>query len=94
MIKLLITKIDSYIYELVDEEKKVYKLNLEFMNLKEKPSINDHIIIDKKILIGNNFYTFGPLSKEYDVLTDIGISKDILVLIHGEVKIYLQRYYG
>jgi glyoxylate utilization-related uncharacterized protein len=94
MIKLLIKKIDSYIYELVDEGKKVYKLNLEFINLNEKPLIGDYIIMDKNILNENNFYTFGPLKEAYKEQKDLNVDKDFSVLIHGDTKIYLQRYYG
>lgn len=95
MIKLLVVEKDNYIYSLKDEKGKKYILNIEFMDIDKKVSINDIIYIDEGIIKENNFYTFGSPDKEqYGKKEDNIEEKDILILEQDNKKIYLQRYYG
>ena len=94
MKKLKILEINNYIYILEDEKGNKISLNIEFINLEQKVSINDVIYISDELIKENNFYTFGQIDNKYINQNELEISKDIIVLEKDNKIIYLQRYYG
>lgn len=57
MKKLIIKKVDNYDYTLEDENNNTCVLNMEFIS-KYKPSSNDIIYMDEKLLKEVNLFTF------------------------------------
>jgi hypothetical protein len=99
MIKLKIVNIDSYKYNLQDEDKNNYIINLEFFDLEEKPKIGDYIYINKQLLNSkydgySTSYTFGSLENKYGKekisIDDI----DVIKVVLDKTEIYLKRLYG
>ncbi len=88
MLKLIIENIDEYNYILVDKEKNKYKLNIEFYDF--NPNIGDIIYLNKKNLLENVLYAYGPLNDQYTKRED----SDLIKIIHADEIVYLQRYYG
>lgn len=89
MKKLLISKIDNYIYHLIDDNQKTFILNLEF--IENKPKVNDYLFLAEELLQEKNFYTFGLLNE--NELANIK-HKDIVKVISNDVTTYYQKYYG
>ena len=70
MVKLEITKIDGYIYQLLDQNKNKHSLNLEFIGIKEDIKVGDFINISDELLNQeysgySTNYTFGELKSKY-----------------------------
>lgn len=99
MIKLKIVNIDGYIYDLEDEDKHNYTINLEIFDVDEKLKIGNYICMNKELLNTkyegySTSYTFGSLKnkhgKENISLEDI----DVITVILDKREIYLKRLYG
>ncbi len=99
MIKLKIVNKDSYKYDLKDEDKHNYNLNLEFFDIEEKLKIGDYIYMNKELLNPkydgySTNYTFGSLESKYGkeniLITDI----DVIKVVVDKMEIYLKRLYG
>jgi|GEM_PF-3191093 len=86
--KVKIIGIDNYIYTLEDNEK-LYKINIEIVNIEKEKIIDSYIYLYEEILRGDNFYTYGKIEPN-NVMED----KDIVKLETKYGDIYLQRYYG
>lgn len=94
MKKVVIVKIDKFLYVLKDQDNNEYKLKIEFQNIEEKPKTNDILFIDESILKENILLTFGPLGSKYGKDVSIMEESEVIKLIVDEKTIYLQRYYG
>lgn len=94
MIKLRIDKVDGYNYYLKDAKDFEYMLNIEFYGLNYKPSCNDYIFINEKILKENNSFNFGLLDNKYGKEINSSNDSDILILVTENKKIYMKRIYG
>ena len=99
MIKLKIVNIDGYIYDLEDEDKHNYTINLEIFDVDEKLKIGNYICMNKELLNTkyegySTSYTFGSLKNKYGKenisLEDI----DVITVILDKREIYLKRLYG
>ncbi|MDO4963300.1 MAG: hypothetical protein Q4E75_04300 [bacterium] len=86
MKKLLISDVDSFKYELKDENNNIYNCNFEFFDLNVNKG--DIIYLSEEILSYPMLYCFGKIRDEK---TD---EKDIIKLVCSGKGIYLQRYYG
>ena len=93
MIELRIIKIDGYNYYLVDKNKKMYNLNIEFYDVDKNPSINDLIYINEKML-SERVLSFGSIKGIYGRNIESELDEDILVIKIGDEYIFLKRYYG
>ena len=99
MVKLKIVNIDGYKYDLVDEDKHNYTINLEFFDIKENIKIGNYICMNSELLNTkyegySTSYTFGSLENKYGKenisLEDI----DIITVILDKREVYLKRLYG
>lgn len=88
MIKTIINDIDNYDYILSDKYNNIYKLNLEFYGLNNELKKGDIIYFSSELLIDEGMYSFGKIKN-----TNLNFS-EYIVLMQGDKKIYLQRYYG
>ena len=89
MLKLTIIKTDEYAnYILEDKDGKKYDVNISFMGIK-KPAIGTIIYIDESTLKENVSLNYGLVRKD-----KLRNEKELITLISGDEKIYLQRYYG
>ena len=89
MLKLTIIKTDEYAnYILEDKDGKKYDVNISFMGIK-KPAIGTIIYIDDSALKENVSLNYGLVKKD-----KLRSEKELITLISGDEKIYLQRYYG
>ena len=89
MLKLEIIENDEYAnYVLKDKDGKKYNVNINFMNM-EKPKLGTIIYIPESVVNEN-------ISLNYDVVgyEKLEDEKDLIMVVNGEEKIYLQRYYG
>ncbi len=94
MKKFVITLVNDYNYQLKDEKENIVNLNLEFVDLNQKPASNDSIFMSERLINKRESYAFGPLGGKHGKKIESLDDDDIIVLeINGE-KIYLQRYYG
>ena len=100
MVKLKVTNIDTYIYELEEEkDDKKYEFNLEFINTEVKVSIGDYICVNRKLLDPNyegysKMYTFGNMDSMYgrgDLTED---DVDVIIVNQENKEILLKRIYG
>lgn len=95
MIKLTIDKIDGYNYDLKDKNNRIYKFNIEFYELANKPKVNDTIFVNEGLLREeNSVLSFGPIDGEYGREIRSTEDQDILILVDNGKNIYLKRYYG
>jgi hypothetical protein len=94
MVKLIILEINNYVYILKSENNTKYILNLEFINIDKKVSINNIIYMNKELINEKEVYTFGPLNAKYGKKIELETEKDIAILEINDERIYLQRYYG
>ena len=94
MIKLNITEVNEYTYTLITDDNKEYTVRIEFMDVVNKPNINDVIYVNEDLLKENNFYTFGPMDSIYGKKIKSEDDEDVLILEINNERIYLQRYYG
>lgn len=99
MVKLKITKIDNYLYDLIDERENLYTLNLEFLDNIENLKEGDYINISAELLNPNyagysSSYTFGKLDSQYGKSDLNPGSIDVIEVETGEKKYYLKRLYG
>lgn len=99
MKKLKIVKKNNFVYELEDDKKMVYSINLQFMDIEEEPENGDYICISNKLLNPrydgySTSYTFGNLENKYGKnnisLTDI----DVIKVLLKDKEVYLKRLYG
>ena len=99
MIKLKIVNIDGYEYNLEDENKHNYIINLDFFDIEEKPKIGGYIYINKELLNSkyegySTSYRFGSLANKYGK-KNISIDDiDVIRVIIDKTEIYLKRLYG
>ena len=99
MVKLEIVETKNYEYNLKDENENNYILNLEFLDIAEKPKNGDIIYINHELLNSkyegySTSYTFGNLENKYGK-NNIDINDiDVIKLVIGERAIYLKRLYG
>ena len=92
MKKLIIKNIDGFNY-LLEDNGKLYNINIEFYDIQEKPKINDYIFINEELL-KEKILNFGPLNCKYGKSLDNIKEKEIIVLNINNKNIYLKRYYG
>lgn len=94
MKKILINKIDNYVYYLLDEKNIEYKLQLEFYDINNLPKIGDYLYVNEKLLNEQILLSFGLINSQDG--KDINLLKDeeILVWVGNYDKIYFKRYYG
>ena len=99
MVKLKINNISNYDYELEDMEENKYTLNIEFLDIEEKPKVGDYISISAELLNPryagySTNYTFGSMDSEYgkDNLSPLDI--DVIKLEIDKKEILLKRLYG
>lgn len=99
MVKLKIVNIDGYEYDLEDEYKNTYIINLEFFDIEEKLKIGNYICMNEELLNKkyegySTSYTFGGIENKYGkeniLLEDI----DVIKLILDKTEVYLKRLYG
>lgn len=100
MEKLQIIRVNNYEYELIDEREKEYKINIEFLDIEEKPTEGDYIYMSEELLNPkyeeySTNYTFGDLESKYGKanlsITDVDV---IRIIERGEKEIVLKRLYG
>ena len=99
MVKLKINNISNYDYELEDTKENKYTLNIEFLDIEEKPKVGDYISISEELLNPryeeySTNYTFGSMDSEYgkDNLSPLDI--DVIKLEIDKKEILLKRLYG
>mgnify|MGYP003317186449 CR=1 FL=1 len=99
MIKLEIVSKNNYEYILEDKNGNKYIVNLEFLDISQKPEIGDYIYLNNELLNTkyegySTSYTLGNLENEYGkeniAIDDI----DVVKLVVKNVEIYLKRLYG
>ena len=88
MKKLKIKAINNYDYTLIDENEKIYRLNIEFYS-KYKPQVNDILYVDDIVIEETNLYAYDEI---YDV-TNYDL-KDIIKIVSNDKAYYFQRRYG
>ena len=88
MKKVIIKEINNYDYTLIDSDNNSYKLNIEFYS-NYKPTINDIIYIDDKILNNINLYAFDEIYDKNNVLKE-----DIIKIVSNDKEYYFQRRFG
>ena len=99
MVKLKIINISNYDYELEDMKDNKYTLNLEFLDIEEKPEVEDYISISAELLNPryagySTNYTFGSLDNEYGRKNISPIDIDVIKLEIDSKEILLKRLYG
>ena len=99
MVKLKIINISNYDYELEDMKDNKYTLNLEFLDIEEKPEVGDYISISAELLNPryagySTNYTFGSLDNEYGRKNISPIDIDVIKLEIDSKEILLKRLYG
>ena len=99
MVKLKILNISNYDYELEDMKDNKYTLNLEFLDIEEKPEVGDYISISAELLNPryagySTNYTFGSLDNEYGRKNISPIDIDVIKLEIDSKEILLKRLYG
>lgn len=88
MIILKVVEKDEYAnYILKDNDGKKYEVNINFMNM-EKPKVGTIIYIDELVLAENVSLNYGKPDG------DLTEEKELMIIVQGEEKIYLKRYYG
>ncbi len=86
MYRLIILNIDENTLTLQDEDNKVYRKIIRFINTDYLPQTGDCIYLPEEILREENLYVYGKIyNKELDDIIKVETKKDV---------IYLQRYYG
>lgn len=89
MIKCEIIKNDEYAnYLLKDKDDKEYEVNINFIDI-EKPKKGTVLYIEKSLLEENVSLNFGLINNE--IVSD---EKEIIIIMNGQNKVYLKRYYG
>ena len=99
MIKLQIININDYTYSLKDMNENEYKLNLEFLDVEERPKIRDYIYISAELLNPiyegySTSYTFGDLNNKYGKNNLQQGDIDIVRIETENKMILLKRLYG
>lgn len=99
MIELEIENKQEYIYHLIDKNKKSYEIELEFLDIEEKPKTGDYIYINKELLNPmydgySTNYTFGNLGNKYGKEKLAKDDIDIIKIVMDKKEIYLKRLYG
>jgi hypothetical protein len=92
MLKLQIIEINNYDYKLRDNNNKEYTINIEFIDLDTKPVIGDYLYLPNKIVKEKNIYTFGSIGNKYS--RQENIEEEVIKVVTGSKKYYLQRCYG
>lgn len=99
MKKLKIINNDNYLYDLEDESKNKYTLNLEFHDIKERINVGDYIYISAELLNPkyagySTSYTFGKLDSKYGKENISMNDIDVIKIETNNLEIYLKRLYG
>ena len=92
--KLQIEEIDKYNYNLIDNQNNKYKLNISFYGLEKEPKSGDYLLINEKLLKEYALLSFGPLDGIYGRQIKSSDDEDVVILLLGNDRIYLKRYYG
>lgn len=98
-IKLKIVETNKYVYKLKDDAKRLYILNIEFLDIEETLQIGDFIYINEELLnpkhdAYSTSFTFGNLDNKYG-RANLSIDDiDIIKVVKHEKEIYLKRLYG
>ena len=87
MIKLKIISKDEYSNYILEGNNNTYDININFMGI-NIPKVGDYIYIPEKVLKESVSLNYGPI--ESDNLEE----DELILLIKGDEKIYLQRLYG
>lgn len=86
MYRLVIINIDDNTLTLQDEDNKVYRKIIRFINTEYLPQTGNYIYLPEEVLREENLYVYGKIyNKDKD---------DIIKVETGNDSIYLQRYYG
>lgn len=86
MYRLVIINIDDNTLTLQDEDNKIYKKIIRFINTEYLPQTGNYIYLPEEVLREENLYVYGKIyNKDKD---------DIIKVETGKDSIYLQRYYG
>ena len=99
MVRLKISEIDDYIYKLIDDNKKIYIFNLEFIDIKKDIKEGDFIIMPAELLNPkyegySTNYTFGEMDSIYGKNNlDIN-STDVIMVETSDENKYYKRLYG
>lgn len=94
MKKLLINKIDNYVYYLLDENNVEYKLQLEFYDINNLPKVGDYLYVNEKLLNEQILLSFGLINNQDGKDANLLKEEEILVWVGNCDKIYFKRYYG
>ena len=98
MVKLKILDKNNYEYKLEDEKGKLYKINLEFLDV-NNPLIGNYIYINEELLNPrydgySTSYTFGSLENKYGKENIQMEDIDVIKVTLNNKEIYLKRLYG
>ena len=99
MVELKIIDNEKYIYNQEDKNEKKYILNLEFLDINEKPKKGDYIYINSELLNKqydgySTSYTFGSLESKYGKENISMDDVDVIKVVISGMEIYLKRLYG
>lgn len=94
MKKLLINKIDNYVYYLLDEKNIEYKVQLEFYDINNLPKVGDYLYVNEKLLNEQILLSFGLVNSQDGKDANLLKDEEILVWVENCDKIYFKRYYG
>lgn len=99
MVELKIIDNEKYIYNLEDKNEKKYILNLEFLDINEKPKKGDYIYINSELLNKqydgySTSYTFGSLESKYGKENISMDDVDVIKVVISGMEIHLKRLYG
>ena len=92
MLKLKVINIDEYNNYTLENNSKLYSVNINFTGDKS-PEIGDYIYLPKQIVEEVNLYTYGPLNSNLKRYNDDN-EKELMKVITKKEEYYLQRYYG
>lgn len=88
MIKLVIKSKDEYCNYILEGNDKIYDVNINFMGV-ELPIVGDYIYISENVLKEKVSLNYGLIDSIDNINED-----ELMILVHNNKKIYLQRYYG
>lgn len=99
MKKLVIVKQDNYEYFFRDENANEYILNIEFLDIEQKPKTGDYIYIHDELLNpqyeGYSLnYTFGRIESKYGKQKIEVDDIDLIKIVVSNKGIMLKRLYG
>lgn len=99
MKKLEIIKQNNYEYCFKDENSNEFNLNLEFLDIEQKPKIGDYIYMHEELLDSQydgycSSYTFGSVDSKYGKQNIALDDVDVIKLVIDKKGIILKRLYG